>query len=239
MRNNENVVVSSSRVLLVPYSKNHVPRYHEWMKDPAIQEATASEPLTLEQEYKMQENWRQDADKLTFIVCQPVGDVLDGRKTINAGAVGADEHMIGDVNMFLTTSEDEEAGEMRLIGELELMIATKQNQSKGLGRAALLTFLRYITEHEDDIVEEFLSSGAHACQKRRLSCLCAKIGEQNNRSIGLFESLGFFKTSTKASYFGEFELRREGLSMEVLETLFEQHKLGTYNEMVYDNGHET
>lgn len=26
--------ISTSKVLLVPYSKWHVPRYHEWMKDP-------------------------------------------------------------------------------------------------------------------------------------------------------------------------------------------------------------
>ena len=32
----------------------HVPRYHEWMSDPAIREATASEPLSLEEEYEMQ-----------------------------------------------------------------------------------------------------------------------------------------------------------------------------------------
>lgn len=33
---------------------SHVPRYHEWMSDPAVREATASEELTLEEEYEMQ-----------------------------------------------------------------------------------------------------------------------------------------------------------------------------------------
>ena len=73
-------------MLLVPYSAHHVPKYHEWMKDPVgavssryryeshdqqeIQLATASEPLTLDQEYAMQQSWRADADKLTFIICR-------------------------------------------------------------------------------------------------------------------------------------------------------------------------
>jgi hypothetical protein len=30
------------------------------MKDPFLQEATASEPLTLEEEYAMQASWRDD-----------------------------------------------------------------------------------------------------------------------------------------------------------------------------------
>lgn len=37
-------------------------RYHGWMKSPELQQLTASEPLTLEQEYLMQKSWRQDDD---------------------------------------------------------------------------------------------------------------------------------------------------------------------------------
>ena len=35
-------------------SHEHIPKYHEWMANPDLQEATASEPLTLEAEYEMQ-----------------------------------------------------------------------------------------------------------------------------------------------------------------------------------------
>lgn len=37
-------------------------RYHEWMKSPELQQLTASEPLTLDQEYDMQKSWREDDD---------------------------------------------------------------------------------------------------------------------------------------------------------------------------------
>lgn len=37
-------------------------RYHQWMSNPELQILTASEPLTLEQEYEMQETWRHDED---------------------------------------------------------------------------------------------------------------------------------------------------------------------------------
>lgn len=34
--------------------------YEAWMQDPFVLEMTASEPLTVEQEYEMQESWKMD-----------------------------------------------------------------------------------------------------------------------------------------------------------------------------------
>ncbi|XP_032946555.1 alpha/beta-tubulin-N-acetyltransferase 9 isoform X5 [Rhinolophus ferrumequinum] len=62
MRLNQNILLLGKKVVLVPYTSLHVPRYHEWMKSEELQRLTASEPLTLEQEYAMQRSWREDAD---------------------------------------------------------------------------------------------------------------------------------------------------------------------------------
>lgn len=37
-------------------------RYHEWMQGTELQQLTASEPLSLDEEFEMQEAWRNDAD---------------------------------------------------------------------------------------------------------------------------------------------------------------------------------
>ncbi|RWA03124.1 hypothetical protein EKO27_g11980, partial [Xylaria grammica] len=71
MRVNENLAISTPQVLLVPYDPHHVGRYHQWMQNEDLREATASDLLTLEEEYENQQSWRTAHDKLTFIVCQP------------------------------------------------------------------------------------------------------------------------------------------------------------------------
>ncbi|RYP77177.1 hypothetical protein DL769_003487 [Monosporascus sp. CRB-8-3] len=140
MRFNENIAVATSKVLLVPYDAHHVLRYHEWMQDPAIQEATASEPLTLDEEYENQQSWRTSHDKLTFIVCQALGsgndpgasDAVRGDEShagdrcssavtgdmVHAGEVDTPERMVGDINLFLTPWEDDEDGGEREINGL-------------------------------------------------------------------------------------------------------------------------
>ncbi|KAJ9633536.1 hypothetical protein H2204_006919 [Knufia peltigerae] len=175
-----------------------------------IQEATASEPLTLDEEYDMQQSWRTDADKLTFIVCRP-GET---ETTIRHGSLDVDA-MIGDVNMFISITEDD-AGSQLLVGELELMIAERSEHRKGYGRATLLAFVRYIVTNEERILQELMSDQTHAAaieprprSRSRLDHFAVKIGQTNHGSIALFESLGFCKTSDSPSYFGEYELRLE------------------------------
>jgi len=115
------------------------------MKNPDIQKATASEPLSLDEEYSMQHIWRQHSDKLTFITCLPLSSAADA---VKAGQEDAPDHMLGDVNLFLTMSEEDDE---TVIGEIELMVAPVSSQGKGYGRASLLAFLRYIAEHQGGI----------------------------------------------------------------------------------------
>lgn len=39
-------------------------RYHQWMKSAELLRLTGSEPLTLEEEYDMQQSWLIDSDSM-------------------------------------------------------------------------------------------------------------------------------------------------------------------------------
>uniref|UniRef100_A0A8I3NX19 Alpha/beta-tubulin-N-acetyltransferase 9 n=2 Tax=Canis lupus familiaris TaxID=9615 RepID=A0A8I3NX19_CANLF len=130
MRLNENVLLLGKKVVLVPYTSEHVPRYHEWMKSEELQRLTASEPLTLEQEYSMQQSWLEDADKCTFIV-------LDAEKWQAQPSTTEESCMAGDVNLFLTNVGDPS------LGEIEVMIAEPSCRGKGFGTESVLMMMSY------------------------------------------------------------------------------------------------
>ncbi|KAK3365900.1 GNAT domain-containing protein [Lasiosphaeria ovina] len=227
MKLNESIAVSTANVLLVPYDRRHVPTYHAWMEDPAIQEATASERLTLDEEYENQESWRASHDKLTFIVCQPLAPVATAAATtaIVAGSADAPDSMVGDVNLFVYPYEDDddggaESGEKAVaasepsyvVGEVDIMIAELRNRGRGVGRAAVLAFLHYVSRSLERILHEFGCDSGDAVEAKqqqqrtpRLKMLMAKINEGNAKSIALFRSLGF-EQEGQVNYFGELKL---------------------------------
>eukprot|EP01083_Nonionella_stella_P246243 855166_1 len=91
MRLNYETCLSGSKCLLVPYRPEHVETYHEWMKSPFLLEATGSEPLSLEEEIKMQLSWRDDDDKCTFIVLDRAL-CLDGDMNVDEMLVTQEDH---------------------------------------------------------------------------------------------------------------------------------------------------
>jgi len=231
MKINTHHAISTSRLVLVPYGPHHVPIYHAWMQDPDLQAATASEPLSLEQEYAMQRSWREDRDKLTFIICHPLTDRtadVGESKFVQPAIDDGPERMIGDINLFLFPADDEEpshingsgdgtqveAGgrqDVSIIGELELMIASPKLRRQGYGRSALGIFLSYIVTRWPLILAEFLGhdvpEAASDSSMPGLRYLRVKIQESNIGSIKLFEKLRFERVGDTANYFGEVELR--------------------------------
>lgn len=140
--------------------------------------------------------------------------------------------MLGDVNLFILENE-EDNGDISLVGEIEVMIAAKQNQKHGLGRAALLVFLSYVLRHENKILEEYFSEAREQAQTSRFAYLRVKVKETNSRSIGLFESLGFKKTEVSPNYFEEFELRNDKLTLEQVEAWMKERDITNYEEVSY------
>ncbi|KAL6237422.1 hypothetical protein BDW75DRAFT_82571 [Aspergillus navahoensis] len=189
----------------------------------------------------MQQSWRNDADKLTFIICLPVAFERDNGSLSLLDQDDSPARMIGDINLFLRVEDEEEDEEGKsstpqIIGEIELMIAEKKDQGRGFGKAALLAFLTYVLKRESKILGEFAAGDEEAkrvmggkVKEPKFGALSVKIGQVNERSLKLFEGLGFTKVGDSPNYFGEWELRRRELDVESEDLTVEG-----YREVVYE-----
>lgn len=184
--------ISTARLLLQRYSKDLVLKYHSWMQDPWLREMTASEPLSLEDEYKAQEEWLLDVNKQTFIIFDKAvreQQILNDRTNNTAG-------MCGDVNLFLM---DEYASESYAptessphvqAAEIMIMIAEPWARRKGYAVEAVRAMMHF---------------GVLAHGVRRY---VAKIDDSNEASLGLFTLLGF-RVAKKMPHFGETHMSIE------------------------------
>lgn len=117
-------------------------KYHVWMQDPQLLLMTASEPLTIEEEYAMQRSWKDDADKCTFIVLSNCSSSRASRRFDESSEEEAsvtDEirSMVGDVNLFLNDPED------RAVAEIDVMIAEPGSRRQGLGEETVSLMMGY------------------------------------------------------------------------------------------------
>ncbi|KAF9479213.1 hypothetical protein BDN70DRAFT_807392 [Pholiota conissans] len=235
MKANANTVIVGSRIVLVPYRAEHVPKYHDWMLSEELRALTASEPLSLEEEYEMQAKWQEDEDKLTFIILSryPVDANSPLELPEDFGQLPpTDERlaslpMVGDVNVFLygtpphlrtdsidssrATISDGDQVEDEFYAEVEIMVAEPSYRRKGLALEALQLMLGYATGQP----QAFCVGGAplphrHSFTDTPLqippSSLVTKISDTNVPSIQLFGKLGF-EVTKRVEVFQEIEMR--------------------------------
>ncbi|XP_050079117.1 alpha/beta-tubulin-N-acetyltransferase 9 [Anopheles maculipalpis] len=170
MKLNEHLQIVGKNVILVPYESKHVEKYHQWMKSEELQTLTASEPLTLEEEYQMQQSWRNDEDKCTFLI-------LDRERFEQTK--DEIEALVGDTNIFLqsnTEAEDTDPTDRRLLGEIEIMIAEPSARGKRYGWEATLLMLVFGVE------------------RLHLRQYIAITKDTNERAIRMFERMKFRET---------------------------------------------
>ncbi|KAJ7633128.1 GNAT domain-containing protein [Roridomyces roridus] len=224
MKVNSNTVLVGNKVVLVPYRPEHVPKYHTWMQDEELRELTASEPLSLEEEFEMQRKWQQDEDKLTFIVCAQAPEPIEPGSTVTPddSRVSALQ-MIGDVNIFLhglpphlrgPPNADEEEEEFH--AEAEIMIAEREYRRRGSALEALQLMLGYATASSNS--QGFICPNPTSLQLQNdfqgsplpvpPTSLLVRISESNAPSIRLFEKLGF-RITKRVEVFEEVEMRWE------------------------------
>ncbi|KAJ0307567.1 hypothetical protein COL516b_004188 [Colletotrichum fioriniae] len=150
-------------------------------------------------------------------------------EAVQAGEVDASERMIGDINFFIypydndDDNEDEEgqaaaaaANEGLYVGEVDVMVASKEHRGKGIGHAAVTTLLTYVHRNKARILDEYVQreeegkemttkKAAAAAAAAQLKGLMVKIKEGNTASIALFRRLGFVQKG-EVNYFGEIQM---------------------------------
>ena len=230
MKLNYDTVIVGQNCVLVPYRPEHVERYHAWMQAPELLQATGSEPLSLQEEYDMQQSWRDDDAKCTFIVL--ARDHLDDKQTelldetSNNTTLRLKEDfiqtsvdaMVGDVNLFLSEEEEEENDNP------DALQTEKATSSTIINNAAAEKHhhAHRIQAELDIMIAEkdcrgkgvgreasclMMLYGATHLSIRRFFC---KINEDNQPSLGLFQSkLMDFQQCNYAACFRQIELERK------------------------------
>mmetsp|Transcript_6935 Transcript_6935/g.8773 ORF Transcript_6935/g.8773 Transcript_6935/m.8773 type:complete len:264 (+) Transcript_6935:65-856(+) len=231
MKQNYETCLIGEKVILVPYRPEHVQKYHEWMLSPFLLEMTGSEPLSLDEEIKMQESWKHDETKCTFIVlakdlCHdiPTSSILDTpasmtmTMTDNDNVVvdgdGQEEcrerdfilrnlnAMIGDVNLFLSEIESEEEQD----DENDECVGGQETKIVGTEiQSELDVMIAEETYQRKGLGREAsLMMMLYGAKTLGIQRFFVKIKEENLPSLKLFQVLGFHEYDY-AACFKEFE----------------------------------
>ncbi|CAD6202470.1 unnamed protein product [Miscanthus lutarioriparius] len=200
--------VLGERALMVPYMRQHVPRYHDWMQDPALLEATASEPLSLSQEFEDMTVFisfgPNDNNMMLSYTCllavdgfarssiMPMSFMTSISPRFEAGTRdsgwAAIRRLLVGMNAFgcsgsgTASSGDGTFRRIFAIAEIEIMIAEHKSRGKGIGQEAILLMM------------------AFAVEKYGIHTFRAKISESNTASLKLFRKLGFKDASYSAVF---------------------------------------
>lgn len=199
------------------------------MQDPHLLDATASEQLTMDDEIKMQQEWRDDETKCTFIILArdlidssvvdippspPLNAVTErgneiGEKNSYPDLVGQTlDAMIGDINLFLSEEELDDENESDDWQKHKQQQTTHQSSNNLLLSQAELDIMIAAPSHRHknlgtELALMMMHYGASNLGIRRFF---VKIKESNASSLKLFkEKLGFVQCAY-AECFGEYEL---------------------------------
>ncbi|KAL3775532.1 hypothetical protein ACHAW5_001551 [Stephanodiscus triporus] len=238
MKANYELCLSSENVILVPYRPEHVPTYHGWMTDTRLLELTSSEPLTMDEEIRMQSEWRDDENKCTFVILArdlldiddsdsddsdeyafppPPLEVEDGGdrddrddRRSYPSLIGRTLHaMIGDVNLFLSDYVDDDDDDD------EVPEGASRDRSSARNQAEIDVMIAVASHRRRDLGAEIALVAMHyAASNLGASRFYAKVHETNEPSLRLFErKLGYERCG-----YADFQ-KRQIVSTEALHSL--------------------
>lgn len=231
MKHNYDTIIIGQHCILVPYRPEHVERYHAWMQDLDLLEATGSEPLSLTEEYEMQARWRDDETKCTFILL--ARDLLEEELLVDInGTITAEVDcvfirrslgaMVGDVNLFLSEEDEEDDDDNQQSKEgssthKEDNADNNVDRSHGHMQAELDIMVAEKSARGKGVGREasclMMMYGSKHLSIRRFFC---KINEDNNASLQLFKSRLEFRQCDYASCFRQYELELKEHSPSIL-----------------------
>lgn len=176
-------------------------------------ELTASEALTLDQEYQMQKSWVEDEDKLTFIIHNvQIKANLPLDYLPSDSELSTSKFMVGDCNVFFHPDPDFDDKSNNLqyfpkkIAEIEIMLAEPSARGRGLARSSLLYLMRFCMERFS-----LLPSLQHQQHPSFLiTKFQARIIDSNQKSQRLFESLGY-KIVRRVEVFNQIDMESPSL----------------------------
>jgi len=224
MKSNYELSLAGGRCILVPYRPEHLPNYHRWMQDPFLLDATASEPLSMEEEITMQKEWRDDEHKCTFIIL--ARDVLHGqcpdvppcpcdnssneRSSFPKLVEQTLQCMIGDINLFLSEEEEEEIDEeesFRRQQHLQNITQQVEMEPPELTQAELDLMIAESSHRRKNLGTELALMMMHyGASQLNIKRFFVKVKDNNHFSLRLFKEKLGFEECAYAECFGEYEL---------------------------------
>lgn len=223
-----------------------MPNYHEWMQDPFLLDATASEPLTMEQEIEMQKEWRDDEKKCTFIILardlisdKVVVDIPPIPAVVHSDEERGDKHqesyqnlieetldaMIGDINLFLSEEDDYNSDDEENFHKQQQQLLHPEQCTPGeeLTQAELdIMIAAKSHRHKNLGVELALMMMHYGASFLKLKRFYVKIKDTNHSSIKLFKEKLAFQECAYAECFGEYEFECKCENSEEMVKLIEE-----------------
>ena len=224
----------------------HLPNYHEWMQDPFLLDATASEPLTMEQEIEMQKEWRDDEKKCTFIILArdlisdkvvdipPIPTVVHSEVERGDKQQESDENlieetldaMIGDINLFLSEEDDYNSDDEENFHKQQQQLLHPEQCTPAVEEFTQAELDIMIAakshRHKNLGVELALMMMHYGASSLKLKRFYVKIKDTNHSSIKLFKEKLDFQECAYVECFGEYEFECKCENSEEMVTLIEE-----------------